>query len=206
MIATIVWTIVGFLSGSIPFSVIVGKLFSNADIRTVDDGNPGATNVYILCGWKAGLIALVLDISKALVPVGVASFKIGISGWGLVPVALSPVLGHAFSSFLLFRGGKAIATTFGIWTVLLFPAGPFVLMLFWLVVRIFQKKDAWAFVITMFCFGVFILCKYREIYLMVIWFGNLLILLWKHRKELQEPMLFKPSFSKVIGKRRTKPV
>lgn len=104
---------VGFLAGGIPFSLIVGKLFARVDIRTVADGNPGATNVIRAAGWKAGVPAIILDISKGYLPVALARHY-GLADWALVPVALAPILGHAFSPFLKFHGGKALGATGGV--------------------------------------------------------------------------------------------
>lgn len=64
MNSVLFWMAVGFLAGGIPFSLIVGKLFARVDIRTVADGNPGATNVIRAAGWKVGASAVILDISN----------------------------------------------------------------------------------------------------------------------------------------------
>ncbi len=104
----LLWTALGFLSGSLPFSVWLGKLLTRSDIRRYGDGNPGATNAWRAGGWQIGVPALLLDFLKRALPVGLARFWAGVDGWGLIPIALAPVLGHAFSPFLRFRGGKAI--------------------------------------------------------------------------------------------------
>jgi len=110
----ILWTAVGFVSGSIPFSPWLVRLLLGQDIRQYGDGNPGATNTWRAGGWRVGIVALLLDMVKGLLPVGLACSIVGISGWDLVPIALAPVLGHAFSLFLRLRGGKAVAASFGI--------------------------------------------------------------------------------------------
>ena len=93
------WTIIGFCSGSIPFSYWLGKIFLHTDIRQYGDGNPGAFNAWRAGKYKIGLPALILDYLKGAIPVGLAKNVFGISGFGLIPIALSPVFGHAFSPF-----------------------------------------------------------------------------------------------------------
>ena len=115
---TLIWTFAGFWVGSIPFSLIIGKLLAKTDIRTVGDGNPGGTNALKAGGLKAGLPAILLDILKGFLPVCLAQ-KYGLAGWSLLPVCLAPVLGHAFSPFLRFRGGKALGATGGVWVALI---------------------------------------------------------------------------------------
>ena len=66
-------------------------------------------------------------MAKGALPVALAYYVFGVSGWGLMPVMLAPILGHAYSPFLRFKGGKAIAVTFGVWTALTVPFGPFVM-------------------------------------------------------------------------------
>ena len=85
------------------------------DIRNYGDRNPGATNV-LRAGNRAGLLlAMVLDISKGALIVGLAYQVWGIQDWRIVPITLAPVAGHAFSPFLAGKGGKALATVFGVW-------------------------------------------------------------------------------------------
>ena len=105
---TLFWILTGFLSGSIPFSLILGNFLAKTDIRSMGDGNPGGTNALKAGGVKTGVPAILLDIVKGFVPVYLAQ-KNGVAGWNLVPVCLAPILGHAFSPFLRFHGGKALA-------------------------------------------------------------------------------------------------
>ena len=118
------WTAIGYLAGSIPFSVLIGRLAGAGDIRLHGDGNPGAFNVLRAAGVRWFVVATLLDGFKGAIPVGYAFFSLGIEGAGLIPVAISPVAGHAFSPWLRFRGGKAVAVTFGIWAGLTGPVGP----------------------------------------------------------------------------------
>ena len=186
------FTVLGFALGSIPFSLVAGRLLASRDIRSYGDGNPGAANAWKAGGWKAGLTGFVLDYAKGAVPVGVAHYAVGIAGWALVPVALAPVLGHAFSPFLRFRGGKAIAATFGIWTGVLSFRGPLVLGLLLGVFYLVQDENAWSVMLGMTSFLAFLLLWEPELYMLAIWGGNMAVLAVKHGHELRNDMRWRP--------------
>lgn len=107
--------IVGYLIGSIPFGFLIARA-RGVDIRKVGSGNIGATNVWRMVGKAEGLGALGLDVLKGLVPVLVIAPWLGSEGRDLIAIAagLGAVLGHAFSVFLKFKGGKAVATSLGV--------------------------------------------------------------------------------------------
>lgn len=194
------FTLLGFVLGSIPFSLVAGRLFASKDIRSYGDGNPGAANAWKAGGWKAGLAGFVLDYAKGAVPVGVAHYAVGITGWALVPVALAPVLGHAFSPFLHFRGGKAIAATFGIWTGLLSFRGPLVLGLLLGVFYLVQDESSWSVMLGMTSFLTFLLLWEPELYMLAIWGGNMAVLAIKHGHELRNSMRWRPYMLKAFGR------
>lgn len=110
--SVIVWSIIAYILGSIPFGLVVAQTLCNIDPRTDGSRNTGATNVARLCGTKYGIATLVLDVSKGFFPVLTASAWIE-SDLGLSIVLLAAILGHAFSCFLNLKGGKAVATTVG---------------------------------------------------------------------------------------------
>lgn len=181
-----IWTLIGFLLGSIPFSVIVGRLVADVDIRQYGDHNPGATNVLRATGWGWFALAGLLDYLKGAVPVGIPWLFLGIHDWGIVPIALAPLLGHAFSPWLRFRGGKAVAATFGVWTGLTVGAGPIMLGLLLGLAFAVVVVSGWAVVLAMLGFGGFIWQQYSAYYpeFMVIWLSNLALLAWKYRADL----------------------
>lgn len=108
----------GYILGSIPFAVVVSKL-RGVDILEVGTHNPGAANVYREVGKKYGIIVWSLDTLKALIPMIFASFLkqplVVISGVGALAI-----VGHCFSIFLNFKGGKGVATMGGV-VIYLFP-------------------------------------------------------------------------------------
>jgi glycerol-3-phosphate acyltransferase PlsY len=181
------WLILAFISGSLPFSVWLGYLLCNVDIRRYGDGNPGATNAWRAGGWRAGIPALLLDFLKGAVPVAAAHYGAELSPWALSAVALAPVLGHAFSPFLRFRGGKALATTFGIWTGLTLWVGPTTLGLTLALVMAINAADAWSVMLGMLALLVSLLLQQACLPFLAVWAGNLVILIWKHWHDLHTP-------------------
>jgi len=107
----------GYLVGSIPTGVILARLFSATDIRREGSGNIGATNVYRVLGAKLGVITLVGDVVKGMVPVILTRFFMGDEVW-IASVALATFLGHLYPLFLRFRGGKGVATALGVFMVI----------------------------------------------------------------------------------------
>ena len=106
----------GYLIGSVHFCRAIPLVFRHIDItKESADGNPGAANVFTLCGWQLGLCCLFCDMAKGFLPVFAAVKWMPPSGGrGLFAlVMMGPVLGHAFSVLHGFRGGKCIAVIFG---------------------------------------------------------------------------------------------
>jgi len=108
----IIWAAIAYILGSIPFGLFISKSLCNIDPRKDGSRNTGATNVARLCGMKYGIGTLVCDVLKGLLPVAMASGWID-SHFALSLIALAAIFGHAFSCFMDFKGGKAVATTVG---------------------------------------------------------------------------------------------
>jgi len=132
-----------FWLGACPFAVWVGRRLLGKDIRDYGDGNPGAANVFRAGDVKSGLIALALDIAKGFPFVFMAYSIFGFSEMAAMSIGLSAILGHAFSPFLRLKGGKAVATTFGV--LLAFPQHELLIIfiVFILVAFLFIEPDAW---------------------------------------------------------------
>ena len=180
------WTVIGFALGSIPFSVILGRAVLGKDIRQYGDGNPGGTNVARASGSKLlGALAIILDMLKGAVPVALAHYVVGVDGWALVPVMLAPILGHAWSPFLRFRGGKAIAATFGVWTALTVPFGPFVMALTLLLLNKVIAGPGWAVMAALLGLLAFLgVIGLISPPMLAAWAGTAAILALKHRDDL----------------------
>ena len=109
----VLWCLGAFLGGSIPFGLIVVKLLGRGDVRSKGSGNIGATNVSRVAGKGAGILVLLLDVAKGIVPVVLAR-RAGIEESFLPWIGFGAVSGHVFSPLLRFKGGKGVATAFGI--------------------------------------------------------------------------------------------
>lgn len=192
------WVGVAFLSGSIPFAVLVGRWALGVDVRRYGDGNPGAYNVFRAGGRVSGVLAGVLDVLKGFLPVALACRHepIAICPW----VAWAAVAGHAFSPWLGFHGGKAIAVSLGVWAALLpyIPAfwalaGAF---LFWLAL---VRSHAWVVALAFLSLGAWLALQQAPSWSLATWGGNTALVLWKHRGALrEEPWQLRPWLSRRL--------
>lgn len=193
------WILISFVMGSLPLSLWLGKLALHTDVRQYGDGNPGGANVWRAGGKGLGLLAILLDFLKGAIPVGLANFTVGVDGWQLVAVALAPILGHAYSPFLRFRGGKALSVTFGIWcglTLWVVPSVLGVAFALWLAVLV---VPGWAVLVGELTLLVFLVLTRAPVLWLAVWFGSTALLLWKHRDDLKQG----PQLSKgVLGRLR----
>jgi glycerol-3-phosphate acyltransferase PlsY len=112
----IIFVIAAYLIGSIPTGLLLAKAFG-VDIRATGSGNIGATNVYRTLGRKVGVMTLVGDCLKGLLPVLVAK-QLGLSDLGVAMVGLAAFFGHVYTVFLGFKGGKGVATALGVFLAL----------------------------------------------------------------------------------------
>jgi glycerol-3-phosphate acyltransferase PlsY len=180
------WTLIGFLLGSLPMSVWLGRLVLHTDIRSFGDGNPGGTNVIRAGNRGLGLLAIILDMLKGAIPVALAYYVFAVDGWPLALVIVAPIAGHAFSPFLGFRGGKALATTFGVWTALTVPLGPFIMggsaLLFYKLLNV----SGWAVMASLLILLVLLLLAGAGLPIVGAWVGTVSILVWTHRADLRQ--------------------
>jgi acyl phosphate:glycerol-3-phosphate acyltransferase len=129
-------TLLAYLLGSVPTGLVVARRLGGPDPRRAGSGNVGAANVYRLLGPKAAALTLAGDILKGAAPLVLALFWLPPQeAWqetALAAVGLAAVLGHMFPLYLGFRGGKGVATTFGVVAVLC-PWAAFNLLLIYLI-------------------------------------------------------------------------
>jgi glycerol-3-phosphate acyltransferase PlsY len=135
--------IIGYLLGSIPFGVIIGKLVRGIDIREYGSGSMGMTNVMRTVGAKAGLIVLIADLLKGSGAVALAwlifySAPDSTVYWGQMAGGAAAVIGHSWPVYIGFRGGRGISTAFGAIMVISWPIGLICLATFLLMVAIFR--------------------------------------------------------------------
>jgi glycerol-3-phosphate acyltransferase PlsY len=182
----LMWCLFGFLLGSLPFSVWLGNLALKKDIRQEGDHNPGATNVLRAGGMGWYLLALMLDIAKGALPVGLATYVVGIDGWRLIPIAIAPPLGHAFSPFLKFRGGKAVAASLGIWIGLTLWRVPLVAIFLLILFSFLIQPPGWAILLTLAGMGAAIWFWLADPVLIGALLANALLIIYTHRDDLRK--------------------
>ena len=110
-----VFLLVAYLVGSIPFSIIVGKIFKGIDVRDYGSGNPGTTNAFRVLGKRLGMLVFLLDVFKG--GFMILMFRTGVFPEGDIHIlvyGLMSSIGHIYPVFIKFKGGKAVATSVGI--------------------------------------------------------------------------------------------
>ncbi len=198
----IAWSLLAFLCGSIPFSVWFGKLFLNVDVRDYGDGNPGATNIFRAGSPLLGIITLILDVGKAALPVGICRSQLGFEGPSMAVIALAPVLGHMFSPFLKFKGGKALATALGVWIGLTIWQASLPAVLGVVVGILIFSSAGWAVMLAMAVILVVLLAWTPDPLLIWVWAGQTALLAWSHRQDLQNKPQLHKRWNKLFQKDR----
>lgn len=179
-----------FLYGSILFGYILSKVFFKIDIREVGDGNPGTWNAFKVGGVKIGIPTLIWDFAKGMIPVIVAKNLYETNSLSFIIVSISPILGHAFSPFLKFKGGKALASTFGLWTGITLWEGPTFMGLTTLLICSIQNNSAICSLLGFLPLLILILYREYEIGITFLFLINLMIVFIKLVKDL----FVKPKF------------
>ncbi len=128
----VLWYAGAYLLGAVPTSLVVARLFGGLDLRAVGSGNLGATNLFRAMGWKAAVPVGLFDLLKGTAPVLLAHGAGGPT-WFPLAVGLAAVVGHVFSPFVGFRGGKGVATAAGVFLALA-PWALLIALAIWLVV------------------------------------------------------------------------
>lgn len=124
MLSLVFVVVLSYLIGSVPWGIIISKATHGFDIRTKGSGNMGATNVFRVLGWKYGVLVQLLDLSKGLLSVVLASYLFnGLPFHNATPfqditvfrliAGMAAVIGHVYTVFAGFRGGKGISTAIG---------------------------------------------------------------------------------------------
>ncbi|MEW6179458.1 MAG: glycerol-3-phosphate acyltransferase [Chloroflexota bacterium] len=193
-----VWLAVAFLSGSVPYSLILGKVLLKRDIRLYGDGNPGATNLIRAGGGWWGAPAILLDGLKSAIPVGVAYWYDRPSMLWMVVIAAAPVLGHAWSPFLRGKGGKGIASIFGVWTGLTLFEAPLILGVSMAAFYLILENSGWVVIFSEAVLGVFLWLYHPDVLLKAVWVIFFLLSVWKHRKDLRQRRLVRQKVSQFF--------
>jgi glycerol-3-phosphate acyltransferase PlsY len=117
-IAVFLIPVAAYLLGSIPFGLLLAKLFGGGDVRKAGSGNIGATNVARVVGPLAGILTLILDTAKGAAAVWLAGRVTNESATWMMLAGCAVLLGHCFPVWLRFKGGKGVATALGVFLAL----------------------------------------------------------------------------------------
>jgi glycerol-3-phosphate acyltransferase PlsY len=179
-----------FIIGSIPFAVAVSKLLYHLDIREFGSGNSGATNVFRVLGWKAGLTVGVLDVLKGTLAAGWAilltygRFSAGAEDWLVIAAAVAAMLGHSYSPFVGFRGGKGIATAAGA-LILIIPQAWLLLCILFVLVALISRMVSLASITVAVALPFVCLWLYPDRSPVIITsFVASALALWRHRTNI----------------------
>jgi glycerol-3-phosphate acyltransferase PlsY len=144
-----------YLLGGIPWALIIGHQFYRIDVRKEGSGNLGATNVLRVLGAKAAAATLLLDMAKgsaavvlAIVLVPVARFGIVPQQWAMILATMAAIVGHSYSPYIGFKGGKGVATAAGAVLILTPYPWPILLLTWLLVVALFRTVSLGSVVIA----------------------------------------------------------
>ncbi|MRS11465.1 MAG: glycerol-3-phosphate 1-O-acyltransferase [Actinobacteria bacterium] len=193
--------------GSVPWAVIVVRVFWRQDIRTLGSGNTGATNVLRVFGTAPGLAVLALDVVKGAVGVWLATLFVPPAwaadgkDWFMVLGALSAILGHSFSPFIGFKGGKGVATAAGA-IVTLAPLAIIPLaIVFVVVVAIWKYVSLGSVVIAALFPGIcWLLYPDRHALLLFALLASGMVI-WRHRANIRR--IRRGEESRITFRRRT---
>jgi glycerol-3-phosphate acyltransferase PlsY len=182
--------VVAYLVGAVPFSLIVGKAFYKVDLREKGSGNLGATNVYRVLGWRAGLAVAALDVGKGALAVWIATLLYPVAmdssahDWVRIAALICAVLGHSYSPYIRLRGGKGVATAAGGLLIITPLAWPILLASFVAVIAVSRMVSLGSIAVAaMFPALVMLLYGDRPA-LIVMSFAAAAIVLWRHRSNM----------------------
>ena len=184
--------LVSYLLGSIPFGLILTKVFLKKDIREIGAGNIGATNVLRTGNKLIGYLTLILDVLKAVIPVLYIKFNFP----ELVYISsLSAFIGHVFPIWLKFKGGKGVATYVGI----LFSINYFLGIIFvvsWLIIFFISRYSSLGSILSSLIIPIFIFLNssYENQYFFIIMF---VLILYTHRENVKRLINKEESKTKI---------
>lgn len=199
--------VVAFFLGAIPFALIVGRRFYGVDPRDHGSGNLGATNVFRVLGARAGAAVFALDIAKGSAAVGVCMLLVPAGlvapeyrDWFLIGSALAAIVGHSYSPFVGFRGGKGVAAAAGGIAVLMPLAWP-ILFLSFLVIVATTRMISLGSILIAIEFPILMLVLYpdRPAFLVFALLAAAFVI-WRHRSNIGR--IFRGEESKISLSRR----
>lgn len=150
-----VFVIASYLIGAVPFGIIFSKLFSNVDVRSVGSGNIGATNVLRAAGKKAAILTLFADALKGFIPVLTLRLLYNNDDLTIALSGAAAILGHNFPLYLKFKGGKGVATSYGV-ILSVSPWVGLICLLIWLVAAFIWRYSSLSALLSFACYPLLI--------------------------------------------------
>ena len=179
----VVLMIVAYILGSIPNALWIGKVFKGIDVRGHGSKNTGSTNAARVLGAKLGILTLILDISKGAIPTLIATMLLD-STISAILVGICAILGHSFSIFMKFKGGKAVATTVGVFIVLVPGAILLAAVIFFLVFGI-TRYVSLSSMIGAISLPIWIMIFYKNIPLTIFGMIIAILIIVRHKSNIQ---------------------
>jgi glycerol-3-phosphate acyltransferase PlsY len=173
-----------YLLGSVSSAIVIARLFGLQDPREVGSGNPGATNILRYGGKKAAILTLFGDVLKGVIPVLVAR-ALSADSMVVALTVLAAFLGHVFPVFHGFKGGKGVATAFGTLVAMNGWVG-LALVGSWLVIAVTTRYSSLSAITVSVLAPVYVWWFTREPALFVATGVMALLLLWRHRSNIQK--------------------
>ena len=189
---TILLMVLSYILGSVPNALWIGKVFKGIDVREHGSKNTGSTNAARVLGAKLGILTLILDISKGLVPTLIAILlKVDffenltkIENLDYVLVGICAILGHVFSIFMNFKGGKAVATTLGVFLVLVPKAILFAAIVFFVIFSIFRYVSL-SSIFAAVSLPIFTYFLYQQIIYVILGILIAILIIVKHKSNIE---------------------
>ncbi len=179
----IVLILFAYLLGSVPVGLLLTRFFSDKDIRKEGSGNIGATNVFRVVGWKMGALTLLGDFLKGFLPVAIAG-SLSFSNLWIGLVALAAFLGHCYSLYLKFKGGKGVATGGGVFLAMAPPLAVFSIAI-WLAVVLITKRSSLGGLTASLSMPVIIGMFHESSVFLLISIIMVVIVFWRHRENIK---------------------
>jgi len=204
----IILVLLGYISGSVPYGLIIGKKFKGIDIREIGSGNIGTANAIRAMGPLLGGIVFLCDSVKGSIPVLLAS---GINKWfpGAIPanlvnltlalVGFAAIMGHNYPVFLGFKGGKGIATSFGVFVVLCWKAA-LLSLLVWAVVVAVSRYSSLGSLTGSLSLPILMIVFKSPVEFIIFGFIACAFAFYKHRANIGR--LLRGEERKIMGKRK----
>lgn len=185
-IISIILIIISYLYGSIPFALVIGRLFYKTDVRNFGSGNLGGTNTGRVLGKKAGIAVIILDASKALLVMVLTNYiclLLNITTDVSYLCALSCVIGHCYPIFANFKGGKAVSTAIG-YFIVVNPLGAILALLVFFIVLKISKYVSLASILS--SSSVMIAAPFLNISLVgkIVTILIVLLLIYRHKENI----------------------